>query len=165
MMHGPSYISKLTFTQYQFSLRLQGCLGDITSIVALGFPDPLSSPSQSLPDVPPSYNGATLAALVAVFSRPLVVPPISEGTTLASLEASLFWLPISEFFEAWLSKVYVWHAVPLVVDLSGPLFDNDRNANGRSQMKHEVGQASLNRFVVSYDLLGSAYSKVSRVEV
>ena len=141
------------------------------AIVALGFPDPPSSPSQSLLVVPPSYDGAILAVLVAVFSHPLVVLPTSEGTTLTLLEASLFWLPISESSEAWLSKVYVGHEVPLVVDLSSPgflskpLFDNDRDANGKSQMKHEVGHASLNRFVVSYDLLGSTYFKVSRVEV
>ena len=141
------------------------------AIVALWFPDPPSSQSQYLLVVPPPSDGAMLTVLVVASSHPLVVLPTSEGTTLTLLEASLFWLPISESSEAWLSKVYVGHEVPLVVDLSSPgflskpLFDNDRDANGKSQMKHEVGHASLNRFVVSYDLLGSAYSKVSKVGV
>ena len=141
------------------------------AIVALWFPDPPSSQSQYLLVVPPPSDGAMLTVLVAVFSHPLVVLPTSEGATLTFLEAAPFLLPISESSEAWLSKSYVGHEVPLVDDLSGPgfpskpLFDNDRDTKGKSQLKHEVGHASSNRFVVSYDLLGSTYFKVSRVEV
>ena len=111
------------------------------AIVALWFPDPPSSQSQYL----------------------LVVPPPSDGAMLTFLEAASSWLPISESSEAWLSESHVGHEVPLVEDLSGPsfpskaLFDNDRDTKGKSQLKHEVDHASSNRFVVSYDLLGSTY--------
>ena len=113
----------------------------------------------------------------------LVVLLTSDGAMLTVLGAASSWLSVLGSSEAWPSGNHVEPEAPLAGDPPGPgfpstalyyfllsdsqtVFDNDFDAKGRPQLRHEVEDASSNGFVVSCDSLGSnLFHKVSRAGV
>ena len=92
------------------------------------------------------------------------------------LEAVSSWLLNVGFSGAWLSGTHVEHEARLAADLPDPsfpskaLFGNDLDTECKSQLRHELEHASLNRFAISCDLLsdnssGQRFHKVSIIEV
>ena len=123
-------------------------------------------------DLPLSQNQRFLAVLAN-----------ADGAMLTVLGAASCWLSGLGSSEVWHSGNHVEHEAPLAGDPPGPsfpstalyyfllsdsqtVFDNDFDAKGRPQLRHEVEDASSNGFVVSCDSLGSnLFHKVSRAGV